>query len=188
MTSTRQLLIAPAVLAAFLGMAVSPGFASTATEQREGELLFQQLQAGTKRCSTLTPDQFERIGEFAMGRMVGSTARHSEMNAQMRSMMGESGEEQAHQRMGHQFAGCGGAGSMMSMGSGMSGTGSGMSGTGSGMSGTGSGMMGGGAEGHAAAANGWRIADTVIVVLLGLILLAVVTCLAVWRPRRQSTA
>jgi cobalamin biosynthesis Mg chelatase CobN len=188
MTSTRQLLIAPAVLAAFLGMAVSPGFASTATEQREGELLFQQLQAGTKRCSTLTPDQFERIGEFAMGRMVGSTTRHSEMNAQMRRMMGASGEEQAHQSMGRQFADCGGAGSMMSMGSGMSGTGSGMSGTGSGMSGTGSGMMGGGAEGHAAAANGWRIADTVIVVLLGLILLAVVTCLAVWRPRRQSTA
>ena len=128
-----------------------------------------------------------------MGRMLGSTATHKAMNQQMTSMMGSSGEAQAHTFMGRRFAGCatGSApaafSTMMGMMGGYASAGGAMKGSAQSVNGSGSGMMGGSGV-RGSGDNGWSGTDTAMVVLMGLLLAAVVGALAVWRPWQRSQA
>jgi hypothetical protein len=70
--------------------------ASLADEQRQGQQLIGQLQAGTKTCRDLSADDFDHIGEYAMYRALGSTSLHQAMNDRMTQMMGEQGESRMH--------------------------------------------------------------------------------------------
>lgn len=81
--------------------------ASVADEERQGRDLVAQLQAGDKRCDDLAAQDFEHIGEYVMGRMLGSTQAHEAMNERMRQMMGERAEKRMHELMGRRYAGCG---------------------------------------------------------------------------------
>src|SRR3989338_11686318 len=86
----------------------SPSSASsddhTAREEAEGKEIWEKLQAKQTECKNLTDDNFESLGEYFMGQMVGSS--HEEMNNMMVRMMGEEGEKQMHITMGKRNSGC----------------------------------------------------------------------------------
>jgi hypothetical protein len=145
----RRLPIITAILALLL-LIPAPAGAALVDEQRQGQNLIAQLQAGTKSCNDLAADDLDHMGEYVMFRALGSTALHQEMNDRMTLMMGDQAETRMHQLLGGRYAGCSrsglgraGAGSMMA-GGGMMGGGYPNSGWGSMMgSGDWNWMMGG---------------------------------------------
>ncbi len=174
-----------------LGVSAAPGSASAGAE-RQGARLLQRVEAGEQRCQQLSSGQFEVIGEYVMGRMVGSSANHEAMDQRIRNMRGQSGEAQAHVFMGQRFAGCatGAApaafGSMMGMMGSYSGTsGRGMGDGRDGVDGFGSGMMGG-SPSRANGDSGWSAANTLLVVLLAAAAAGLVALAAGGRWRRSS--
>lgn len=76
----------------------------TAREEAEGKVIVENLASGSVTCATLDVDDFERIGEYYMGLMVGDA--HVSMNAMMARQLGEDGEEQMHVLMGKRLSGC----------------------------------------------------------------------------------
>jgi hypothetical protein len=80
--------------------------ASLAGEQRQGQNLIAQLQAGTTTCRALSADDLDHIGEYVMFQALGSTTLHQAMNDRMRAMLGEQGESRMHQLLGARYAGC----------------------------------------------------------------------------------
>ena len=79
----------------------------TASEEVEGEAIWEKLQAKEVECQDLTNDNYTVLGEYFMGQSIGNTQRHAAMNQMMTSMMGEKGEEQMHVVMGKRLSGCG---------------------------------------------------------------------------------
>ena len=75
-------------------------------EEREGKKFLDNLSNKTITCSQLKDADFEKIGEYFMGQSIDNTQRHISMNAMMKQMMGEKGEEQAHQAMGKRLSKC----------------------------------------------------------------------------------
>ena len=75
-------------------------------EEKEGKQFLDNLNNKTITCSQLTDADFEKIGEYFMGQSIGDTSRHIAMNAMMKSMMGEQGEEQTHIAWGKRGSGC----------------------------------------------------------------------------------
>jgi hypothetical protein len=119
---TGRLRLVTAILALLL-LAPPTACAALVDEQRQGQSLIHQVQAGTTGCSDLTADDLDHVGEYLMFRAVGSTALHQAMNNRMREMMGEQAETRMHERLGARYAGCSsnrvglaGAGSMMGAG------------------------------------------------------------------------
>ena len=76
----------------------------TAREEAEGKVIVESLASGSVTCASLTTDDFERVGEYYMGLMVGDA--HVSMNAMMARQLGEAGEEQMHEIMGRRLSGC----------------------------------------------------------------------------------
>ncbi len=76
----------------------------TAREEIEGKEIWGKLQAKQLECKNLTDDNFEVLGEYFMGQMVGSS--HETMNNMMKQMMGKEGEEQMHKVLGKRLSGC----------------------------------------------------------------------------------
>jgi hypothetical protein len=118
----RMPILALLLIGAFLAIPAAAR-ASLADEQRQGQELITQLQAGTKTCGDLSADDFDHIGEYVMYRAVGSTSLHQAMNDRMTAMMGEPGESRMHQLLGQRYTGCStsasgtaGYGSMMAPG------------------------------------------------------------------------
>ena len=85
----------------------------TQKDQETGNKLFNELKNKQITCQKLSNDEFEKIGEYFMGQMVGDTAKHAVMNQMMQSMMGTTGEESMHIQLGKQQSGCGGNINMM---------------------------------------------------------------------------
>jgi uncharacterized membrane protein len=184
----RRLALTLGAILALPGAGAAPGSASGGAEQ-QGTQLLQSFQAGEQKCQRLSRGQFEAIGEYVMGRMLGSTARHEAMDQQIRATTGPSGEAQAHVFMGQRFTGCATGhapaafGSMMGMMGNYSGANGGGMGNGrDGANGFGHGMMGGSAS-RAGGGNGWSTTNIVLVILLAGGLVA----LAAWRPWRRSS-
>lgn len=179
----RQLALTLAATLALLGLGVAPGSASAGTEQ-EGARLLQSVQAGEQRCQQLSRRQLEAIGEYVMGRMVGSPARHEAMDEQIRAGSGASGEAEAHVFLGRRFTGCatgvapGAFGSMM----GMMGAYSGAAGAMGGPGGFGPGMGGYWDDG-----DGWSTGATVALIVLAAMAVGLVA-LAAGRRRRALPA
>jgi Short C-terminal domain len=190
----RVATLAAALLA--LTALAAPAAMGATSEQQQGAQLLGMLQSGKASCASLSTTNFERIGEYVMGRMLGSSAAHDAMNRQITLMMGATGETQAHTFMGQRFAGCATGqappafGAMMGMmGAGMMGSAYGGTGSptmmGSGNRGTG-GMMGFGYVTPTASRNsGWGSGDTVMVILMGLLVALAVGALIAWRPWRR---
>jgi uncharacterized membrane protein len=91
----------------FIVLLVVPTFAQdnhTAREEKEGKVIWEKLQAKQINCDTLTDEDYERLGEYYMGRTVGDS--HESMNTMMERMMGKEGEEQMHVVMGKRLSGC----------------------------------------------------------------------------------
>jgi hypothetical protein len=147
-----------ALLTGVLLLPASPALASLQREEREGAQVASTVDRGQRSCSELSDADFERVGEFVMGRMLGNEKVHGAMNAHMASVMGRAREEQMHVFLGERFTGCrrgqltaGLAGMMGFRGSGMmGGSGHGHYGPGM-MSGSGSGSSSGSGVSAAAA-------------------------------------
>jgi hypothetical protein len=77
-----------------------------ADEQRQGDELVAQLQAAARSCSDLSAADFDCIGEYVMGRALGSVSAHQVMNGRMRLMLGQGGEQRMHELTGRRFTGC----------------------------------------------------------------------------------
>lgn len=75
-----------------------------AREEAEGKALFDKLEARQMTCADLSDDDFELVGEYVMGIRAGDV--HEQMNAMMKQMMGEKGEEQMHIVLGRSATGC----------------------------------------------------------------------------------
>ena len=103
---SSRLWILLAIATAMVSVGVSGAGASTASEEQQGAALVKAFNAGDRSCASVSADDFERIGEYAMGLNFATVAQHGAMNAHMRAMMGARGEELAHQAMGRAYAGC----------------------------------------------------------------------------------
>lgn len=73
-------------------------------EELMGKKLLDDLSNKTVTCSQLKDADFEKIGEYFMGKMIGSS--HEAMNTMMVRMMGKEGEEQMHIAMGKRMSNC----------------------------------------------------------------------------------
>ena len=76
----------------------------TIKEEAEGRALWETLNAGEVTCAELASEDYDVLGEYFMGQMMGEA--HPAMNAMMIQMMGEEGEEQVHEVMGRRLSGC----------------------------------------------------------------------------------
>lgn len=111
-TSSRRRVAARAVaalLAAALLGAPSPASAGDPQgSNAQGAALLGAVQDGSKGCGDLSSGDFAAIGEYTMGRMIGSTQGHEAMDSFMSTMMGTGSERRVHEAMGRRFSGCGG--------------------------------------------------------------------------------
>lgn len=179
--------LALSTVLALAGLTAAPALG--ATEAQQGAQLLRSLQTRQADCSSLATADFDRIGEYVMERMLGSSAAHEAMNRQMAAVMGSRGETQAHVYMGQRFAGCATGrapatfGAMMGMMGSAYGGGSPSTMMGSGARGT-SGMMGSDSP-SSSRDDAWSSGDTVMVVLMGLLVALAIGALVAWRPWRR---
>jgi len=179
-----------------LALAAAPAWASAGAEQREGAQTLRSVEDGERPCGTLETDDYERIGEYAMGRMVGSPGAHASMDRLMAQMMGERAEGRMHVLMGRRFSRCGrgqvpgGFGGMMGA-MGMIGGGFGPRGRGTTDAGGGRGAAG--FPGMMDRRNfvdqdddDWSAAAIIMTTLMLLLLVLAVAALLFWRPWRQA--
>ena len=94
------------LIAAGLAASAGPAVASVVDEQQAGQALAQQVQSGQRSCDSLSANDLDHIGEFVMGRMIGSTAAHEAMNGRMTAVLGATAESRMHQVLGARFVGC----------------------------------------------------------------------------------
>jgi len=102
------LALATGLIFGIAGSATATAVATVGQEEREGKGLAELMRAGEKRCADLSSNEFELIGEYAMGGYLGSEGTHSTMNRRMTLMMGEAGERRMHTALGYRYSGCSG--------------------------------------------------------------------------------
>lgn len=95
----------PFALALGLALAGPAMAASVATEQQQGAQILSQVQNGQLNGKHLSTGQYENLGEYLMGRALGSTALHERMNALMDQMMGATAADQMHIYLGERYLG-----------------------------------------------------------------------------------
>lgn len=90
------------------------------SDVKKGQELYTQFLDKKISCNTVKDEDFEKIGEYVMEQRFSSTEQHIAMNNKAKQMMGETGEEQMHIRLGRNATGCfsngGGEFSMMGFG------------------------------------------------------------------------
>jgi hypothetical protein len=117
----RSVLAGCLVLAVVAVLVPATAPANLTGEVQQGQRLLELLHSGQKRCSDLSADDFELIGEYAMGRYLGSAASHEAMNRHLTWMLGRQAEQRIHMALGYRYSSCSGGprwlgqmGSMMS--------------------------------------------------------------------------
>lgn len=76
----------------------------TSQDEAAGKAIFDKLQSKQVQCSQLTDDDFDVLGDYFMGQMMGSA--HAAMNARLEQQLGSDGEKQMHVVMGKRLSGC----------------------------------------------------------------------------------
>jgi hypothetical protein len=82
----------------------TPG-TSVAPEQQEGAQVLSAVHSGKLKGTSLSSSQYEHVGEYLMGRALGSTASHERMNSLMGAMMGSTAADQMHVYLGERYLG-----------------------------------------------------------------------------------
>jgi hypothetical protein len=162
--------------------------APVASEEQQGARVLRAVEDAKRPCTDLSSQEFERVGEYVMGRMAGSTSAHRSMNALMARMMGERSEERMHELLGQRFTGCArrgtaSFGAMMGMMGGVAGTGG--PGIMGGRSGDGYGSVGsmmGRTSSRSAGDDDSDLAAVLMVVLMAALVGLVALILWRWRP------
>jgi hypothetical protein len=101
----RPRLAVPVALVLSLVIAAPAVADSVATEQQRGARVLSQVRHGTLSATGLTNDQYEDLGEYLMGRALGSTQVHQRMNTLMDQMMGPAASDQMHMYLGKRYLG-----------------------------------------------------------------------------------
>lgn len=88
------------------GATNTPGTSNdkTSDEEARGKMIWERFKAKEVICSDLSDNDFDALGEYFMGQMMGTS--HAAMNVMMAQMMGEQGETQMHIVMGKRLSGC----------------------------------------------------------------------------------
>jgi putative membrane protein len=76
----------------------------TAQEEADGRVVWNKLQSKELSCAVTSEQNFETLGEFFMGQMMGNA--HETMNDMITERMGEDGEAQMHSTIGKRLSGC----------------------------------------------------------------------------------
>jgi hypothetical protein len=100
-----RLIAAAVVSIALLSLSAAPA-SSAVSAQQQGAALLAQIQTGQTSCSKLSSSNLELMGEYDMGRIMGSTAAQNAMNAQMLASTGANGQQVAYRFMGQRLGGC----------------------------------------------------------------------------------
>jgi hypothetical protein len=186
-TPVSQRLIAVAgVSIALVALTTAPAGAAVSPVQG-GAALLAQIQSGHTTCSKLSSSDLALMGEYDMGRIMGSTAAQSTMDAQMRATSGASAERSAYRFMGERLGGCATGNGPVAFGTMMGMMGTSMMSASHGSahlaSGDGSSMMGG-----YGSSNGGTGASVIAALVLGsLLLLALIVFLVRRRTPRRPT-
>jgi hypothetical protein len=98
-------LVVPVALVLSLALAAPALADSVAAEQALGAQILTRVQHNTLRPKGLTNDQYQNLGEYLMGRALGSTALHQRMNTLMDEMMGPTASDAMHVYLGKRFLG-----------------------------------------------------------------------------------
>lgn len=77
---------------------------STTEDEAKGKQVWEGLQSKQLDCKNLTDADFDVLGDYYMGQMMGNS--HEAMNSMMFQMMGDAGEKQMHIVMGKRLSGC----------------------------------------------------------------------------------
>ncbi len=80
---------------------------NTATQdpdEQQGAQIYQRLQNHQTTCQELTNDDFDKLGDYFMGNMMGSA--HDAADRAMTQRLGDQGEKQMHIAMGERLSGC----------------------------------------------------------------------------------
>ncbi|KKR48776.1 MAG: hypothetical protein UT86_C0003G0105 [Candidatus Magasanikbacteria bacterium GW2011_GWC2_40_17] len=73
-------------------------------EEAKGKEIFDKLQSKTTACNNLSDDEFEVLGDYFMGQMMGSS--HSTMDALMEQRIGKDNNRLMHIALGKRLSGC----------------------------------------------------------------------------------
>jgi hypothetical protein len=98
-TVTTLLAIGAGVLA--LG---DPAWSAT-SETQQGAQIVSEVQSNKLSGSSLSSEQYAHVGQYLMGRALGSSQRYKAMDSQMDRMMGQSVSNQMYQYMGQRYLG-----------------------------------------------------------------------------------
>lgn len=77
---------------------------SDTKDEATGKAVWDKLQNNQVTCSQLSEDDFDKLGDFFMGNMMGSS--HDSMDQLMIDRLGQQGEQQMHIAMGKRLSGC----------------------------------------------------------------------------------
>ncbi len=78
--------------------------ASISEGEVRGKAIWDKLESKQSVCANLVDNDFELLGEYFMGQMIGSS--HAVMNQMMEQMMGEKVADQMHVVLGKRLSGC----------------------------------------------------------------------------------
>jgi hypothetical protein len=164
---------------------------SALSAQQQGAALLAQIQTGQTSCSKLSSSNLALMGEYDMGRMMGSTATQKAMDAQMLSISGARGEQSAYRFMGERLGGCATGNGPVAFGAMMGIMGASEMGASYGSANPGansSSMMGDGYGSSHTAGNGGTSDGVIVAIVLGaLVLLALIVLLAKRGKPRHPT-
>ncbi len=76
----------------------------TTKDEAAGKAVWDKLQAKQVTCVDLKDSDFDVLGDYFMGQMMGSS--HAAMNQTMTNQLGDGGETQMHITMGKRLSGC----------------------------------------------------------------------------------
>ncbi len=96
------------IAVAALSLSAANASATTVEDEKQGAAVLQEFESGKLSCADASDENFERVGEYVMGRMLGSPGSHDAMDEVMSRMMGSGSESRVHEAMGRRFADCGG--------------------------------------------------------------------------------
>jgi hypothetical protein len=182
----QRLIAVAAVSIGLVSLGAAPAWSAVSAEQ-QGAALLAQIQNGQTSCSKLSSSNLGLMGEYYMGRIMGSTAAQDAMNAQMQAIAGTRGEQLAYQFMGQRLGGCATGNGPVAYGTmmGMMGTSEQGASYGSAYPAGGYGYMMGGYGFNQAAGNGGTSVGAIVAIVLGsLALLALVALIVVLVTRR----
>lgn len=174
-------------------LAAAPAWATGAVggSEQQGPALLAQMQQGKTSCDKLSSRNLALLGEYSMGRIMGSTAAQNAMNAQMLATTGARGEQSAYRFMGERMGGCVTGNGPVAFGTMMGMMGTSEMGASFGSAyragGYGSAMMGRYGSSQTAGRDGTNGGVIVAIVLGALVMFALIVGLATRRTPRRPT-